>query len=81
MKATDYPEKTVEVWPDNESSVRVFMALATQWRTGAAGATGFDYNVLPELWRRLKVPLADRDDVFDDLRLMEMAALDAMHAE
>jgi len=35
--------------------------------------------VLPELWRRLKVPVSKRDDVFNDIRIMESAALAQMN--
>lgn len=53
--------------------------MRTQWRTGMGGATGLDYSVLPEIWRRLKVPPGDRDDVFSGLQAIEQAALEAMH--
>lgn len=68
----------VEIWSDNLPSVEVFSAMATQWRTGPGGVIGLDYGVLPEIWRRLKVPGKDRDDVFADLRIMEDAALKAI---
>lgn len=68
---------TVEVWPDNLLSANVFISMSTQWRrAGMSGAcVGLDYSVLPEMWRRAKVPPALRDEVFDDLRVMEEAAL------
>jgi hypothetical protein len=53
--------------------------MQTQWRTGVNGPTGMDYSVLPELWRRLKVPPEQRDDVFHDLRVLEGAALEEIH--
>lgn len=61
-------------------SANVFIAMSTQWvHAGMSGvATGLNYAVLPEIWRRLKVPPASRDDVFDDLRVMEHAALEQM---
>lgn len=45
------------------------------------GATGLDYGVLPEIWRRTKTPIEDRDEVFDDLRIMEDAALETMRKQ
>jgi hypothetical protein len=36
---------------------------------------------LPELWRRLRVPPADRDAVFADLQLMEMTALETFRED
>jgi hypothetical protein len=67
-----------EVWPDNWLSYQVFSCIGTQWRTGMNGATGLDYNVLPEIWRRLKVPFKERDNIFQDIRIMESTALETM---
>lgn len=67
-----------EVWPDNVESHNVFVAMSSQWRAGFNGATGLDYAALPEVWRRCRVPPARRDEVFDDLRTMEDAALKEM---
>lgn len=71
-------DDTLLVWPENVESVRVFLAMRTQWRVGMNGRTGLDYGVLPELWRRLRVRRSHRDDVFHDLTVMEHAALIAM---
>ena len=54
------------------------MCMGTQWRTGMSGATGLDYTALAEIWRRLKVPIANRDEVFQDIRIMENKALETM---
>ena len=43
-----------------------------------SGATGLDYNALKEVWQRLKIPLDRRDELFQDLRIMESAALQTM---
>lgn len=56
----------------------VFQALSTQWRIGMNGPTGLDYNVLPELWKRLEVKKKERNRVFADLQEMERAALSVM---
>lgn len=71
----------VEVWPDNLSAVNVFIAMSSQWRTGMSGATGLDYSALPEVWRRTKTPIAERDEIFDQLRVLEDAALETMRAK
>lgn len=59
----------------------LLLAMRTQWRFGMSGATGMDYSVLPEMWRRMRVPVDERDQVFSDLQVMEAAALAAMHEE
>lgn len=73
--------ESLRVWPENIAVTRVFLAMQTQWRTGMSGPTGLDYGALPEVWRRLKVLPAERDETFADLRVIEIAALNAMHAE
>ena len=58
-------------------AVNVFVSMLTQWRVAGMDGVrvGLDYGVLPEMWRRCKVPPAERDQVFQDLRLMEDTAL------
>jgi hypothetical protein len=74
-----FDEPPLPVWPDNRQTVALFLAMRTQWHVGMSGATGLIYAALPELWRRLKVPPAERDGCFFDLQIMEHAALAAMH--
>ncbi len=69
----------VAVWPENRQAVTVFLAMQTQWRSGLNGLSGLDYGALPEVWRRTKTPPQDRDRVFFELRLIEIAALNEMH--
>lgn len=85
MCPTDYPQNApCELWPDNVPAFNVFVAMLTQWRTagidgeGTIIRTGLDYSALPEVWRRCKIASADRGEVFDDLRVLEDAALDKM---
>lgn len=79
LKPSDVAGEDVVVWPENLQATKVFLAMKTQWRVGMGGYTGLDYSALSEIWRRLKVPPADRDAVFEDLRQIEQAALLAMH--
>lgn len=67
-----------EVWPDNLEAVNVFIAMLTQWRrAGMAGErVGLDYGVLPEVMRLCGVPPARRAEVFEDVRVLEDAALE-----
>lgn len=69
------------VWPENETALRVWLAMETQWRgqpMGLAGARpqGLDYTALPVVFELLGV--ADRATVFRQLQTMEVAALAAM---
>lgn len=67
--------QVVEVWPDNILAVNTFIAMSTQWRVGAMGATGLDYNAMPVVMRMIGIPPASRASVFEDVRTMEDAAL------
>ncbi|MNO64408.1 hypothetical protein D3C76_551360 [compost metagenome] len=67
-----------EIWPDNWLPLEVFIAMGTQWRTGAAGPTGLDYGVLREVMRLRGAPEADHAELFDWVRLMELEALAQM---
>lgn len=79
----DTPEASglTEVLPCNWPAFLVFYAMQTQWNAGMGGPTGLKYEVLPEMWRRKKIAPADRDEVFEDLQILENAALAVMHAE
>lgn len=56
----------------------IFCAMGTQWRSAGAGAYGFDYNVLPMLFRIYKID--DEEMALNDLRIMEQKALEMMQA-
>lgn len=75
----DYDE-TFEVWPDNWESFLVMDSMWTQWRTGACGATGLDYGVLPSVMKLVGIPAKERSRVFQDIRVMEAEAIAVMAA-
>lgn len=43
-----------------------------------SGATGLDYNALPVVMRMVGVPQKERSAVFEEVRVMEDAALEQM---
>ena len=62
------------VLPENWEAVCVFLACTTQWLSDAHGAVlGLRYEGVDVVIRRSKV--ADADDVFARIRVMEEAAL------
>lgn len=81
LKPDDFIGRPVVVWPENRQAVQVFLAMRTQWRIGMNGPTGLDYSVLPEIWRRTKVPPQDRDRVFEEIQLIEGGALAEIHKD
>lgn len=81
LSADDYTdeEQTVEVWPDCWQAFLIFQSMSTQWRSGVGGVTGFDYNVLP--WLMKLHSIEDEATAFNDIRVMERAALAKIHEE
>lgn len=70
-----------EVWPENWLTLRVFLAMATQWTwTGGMESrrAGLNYASLPVVCDALGVGPEGRTDVFEGLRTMEVAALDVL---
>lgn len=71
-------EYEADYWPCMESSVDAFMAMQTQWRVGPAGPYGFDYSALQTVYKSLSIASKKRPDVFEDIRVMEAAAIKEM---
>lgn len=65
------------MWP----AVEVFSAMGTQWRMGHRGPIGLDYGALPAVLRLMGAKREDWAGLFDDLRVIERAALEEMHKE
>lgn len=67
-----------EVLPDCWDSVRVFCALGSRWRALATPAgivwQGLDDAAAERAIRRARIPPERRDQVWDDLMLMEATA-------
>lgn len=76
-KAAAAPSGDVEVFPENWSAFVLFEQMQTQWRVGFGGRTGLDYDVLFKLLDRHDFADAtDWNDMFADIRVMELAALE-----
>jgi hypothetical protein len=72
---------SIEIWPENWAAFTLFVNLQTQWRMGPRGATGLDYQVMLALIARLDLSKAEEEQIFRDMRTMEIAALDVIHQE
>ncbi|SEE38781.1 DUF1799 domain-containing protein [Pseudomonas coleopterorum] len=75
------PQEECYVWPENWPSFCVFESMTTQWRSGPGGATGLDYVSIPVVMRLVGVEKKRRPMVFEDVRVMEAAALGVMADE
>lgn len=79
-KLSDYPEPQVEVWDENWEALLLFRQHNTQWRMGMGGPIGLDYGVIHYALDRKGVVGDDFDQIMDDIRVVEAAALAKIHA-
>ena len=70
-------DEAFEVWPENWETVQVFVALGTCWRVDGFNGRwlGLDRTQIDSTLRLMRVPIARRREVFEDLLVMEAAAL------
>lgn len=70
-------DQDFELFEDCEWSLRVFTEMRTQWdRAGMDGTrVGLKYEVLPQFMRRLSVPPELRQQIWEDVRVLEEATL------
>ncbi|WP_322105851.1 DUF1799 domain-containing protein [Paraburkholderia sp. J41] len=82
-------EAAFEVFPENWDAVRLFEALSTQWRAVAFGTMagarvlhmGLDYAVFEPVARLIGIRKRRRAAVFQQIRVMEDAALGVLLSE
>lgn len=67
------------MWPENWPAFQLFVKLQTQWLTGFKGRTGLNYPSLFPLMDRLKLSDSEYENLFDDIRVLELAALEEMN--
>lgn len=66
------------MWPENWLAFGLFCQLQTQWSVGMGGATGLRYEAAYPLIDRATETREDWQDLFEDLRTLERAALKQM---
>lgn len=71
------------VWPENWPAFCVFSALQTQWRivSGMGGRryTGLEYASIPAVFAAHGIKKKKRSEIFDAIRVMEIAALNEIN--
>lgn len=78
-------DEALRIHPANETAVRLFLSMGTQWRLAGVGTmqraliirTGLDYGAI-EVTARLLGQDAPTPDTFARLRILEGAAIEAM---
>lgn len=81
LTPADVAPEPVELWADNMPAFQLLCGVSTQWRVGAGGATGLDYNVLYRKMDRMNLDPEDYDWLEHDIQVMESAALEAMRSK
>lgn len=76
-----YNAAVLEVWPENWPAYEVFTQLMTQWYVGMNGRTGLIYPSLYGLLDRRGYQGDEWLRVFEDVRVLEVAALETMRQE
>jgi hypothetical protein len=70
-----------EIWPENLTTLRMFLAMATQWDLavfeGEAVRTNLKYTALPVVRSGMRRKISGKEwpDIFEGIRSMEAAAL------
>lgn len=77
----DFASEPVIPFPENVQALELFKYLETQWRMGPSGPTGFDYNAMHHKMDRMKLDPEQYEQLEDDVRVMERAALGCIHAK
>nr|WP_301539364.1 DUF1799 domain-containing protein [Methylomonas sp. ZR1] len=74
------PETCFKVEAENWESVMVFLSLDTQWQIGAMGEViGLNYAGVESVFRIKRIK--NREALFDDLQIMERAAVTAFREQ
>lgn len=79
MTPEDYAEEDIiSLWPENWLSFSLFIGMSTQWRVGASGVIGLDYNALETVMKLQGVKKKQRKTIFNEVQVMEVAALEVI---
>lgn len=75
----DYETDDFELWPENMQAINLFTTLQTQLIAGGAGPIGFNYTPYFTRMDRMKLTEQEYEWLFDDIRVIEAAAITAMN--
>lgn len=79
LAALGNAEIIVEAFPENWPVIQLFMSLCTQWNVGMQGRTGLNHLVVLARIDRMKLSDEEANQMFDDIFVMELAALEEMN--
>jgi hypothetical protein len=72
-------ETELEVWPENQETVAVFLALRTQWVITDGRILGLQYPSVLAAMTMMGVKKASRPTVFNGIHHMESAVLEIIN--
>lgn len=88
IEAARKKEKTDDVFyvhADNWDAVTLFRRMRTQWTIvvgfGVAKYEGINYTALESGMRMMRIPVKNRDQMWNDICIMENAALEVLNKE
>jgi hypothetical protein len=82
LSDADYAaDEDVDVWPENWDAVLLFDAIGTQWLVGPNGPYGLNYLVLYQRMDRMKLTPERYQEMEDQIRILEGAALEEMRKD
>ncbi|UDG74220.1 DUF1799 domain-containing protein [Achromobacter sp. 77] len=79
LKPRYFQRPTVELWQEHVPAFNLFTRNYTQWRVGTGGPIGLDYGVLFHDLDRQELSRAEQQEIMDDVRIIERAALEIFH--
>lgn len=75
LSEDDFPPEELAIWPDLVQSFQLMTKMRTQWRIGPRGASGLDYGVLFQIMQMSDITGKEAEQLFSDIRAMEIMAL------
>lgn len=80
LKATEpvTVEQDFVLWPENLPVFKLWCSVQTQWQIGWNGKSGLKYEGVEACMRMQRIPHAHRPELFEGLRVMEVATLNEL---
>lgn len=74
--ARESDAEVFQLLPDIAESLAIFVDMSTQWHVGPVGASGLRYEALEVVMRLRRVAPERQAQIFEDVRVCELAALE-----
>lgn len=78
MRDWEEEQQPIVLWPDNERAYQVWTRVCSQWLCGPAGFFALNLAVVHLELGRMRLSDDDYDALLEDVRHIEMAALETI---